>query len=65
MVTSTLEPIVAIVSASLVLGENLNQVQVGGAILVLGAIVLLQFRRGTEIETPPGPPLSASVDVAQ
>jgi drug/metabolite transporter (DMT)-like permease len=45
MVTSTLEPIVAIASASIVLGETLNAVQVVGATLVLSAIVLLQIWR--------------------
>jgi len=44
IITSSVEPIVAIVSAAVVLGEHLGQVQVIGAALVIGAIVLLQLR---------------------
>jgi len=45
MITSTLEPIIAIVSAALVLGELLQPLQALGAILVLTAIVILQTKR--------------------
>jgi drug/metabolite transporter (DMT)-like permease len=44
MITSTLEPIVAIVSAALVLEELLQPLQALGAVLVLTAIVLLQMK---------------------
>jgi DME family drug/metabolite transporter len=45
VITSTLEPVVAIVSASFFLGEYLFLTQVIGATLVIVAIVLLQLRR--------------------
>jgi drug/metabolite transporter (DMT)-like permease len=45
MITSTFEPIVAIVSAALVLQELLQPLQTLGAVLVLTAIVLLQVQR--------------------
>ena len=45
IITSTMEPVVAIASAALVLGELLTSLQVVGAVLVLAAIVLLQVRR--------------------
>ncbi len=44
VITSTFEPIVAIVSSALILGEYLAPVQVIGAVMVLGAIVMLQMR---------------------
>jgi drug/metabolite transporter (DMT)-like permease len=44
IIVSTLEPIVAIVSAALLLGEYLQQLQVVGATVVIGAIVVLQMR---------------------
>jgi len=50
IIASTLEPIVAIVSAALLLGEYLQQLQVVGAAAVIGAIVVLQMRP----ETGPG-----------
>ena len=50
VITSTFEPIVAIISAALVLGEFLEPVQIIGATLVMGAIILLQVRR--EASTP-------------
>lgn len=45
IVTSTFEPVVAIVSAALMAGELLAPPQVFGAVLVLSAIVLLQRSR--------------------
>jgi len=47
IITSTIEPIVAIGSAAIVLGEYLRVVQVGGAVLVLLAVVLLNLRPET------------------
>ena len=44
IITSTLEPVVAISSAAVVLGELLTPLQVVGAITVLVAIVLLNLR---------------------
>lgn len=49
IITSTLEPIVAITSAAIVLGEYLTPLQVVGAVLVIAAIVLLQIRREPEL----------------
>jgi drug/metabolite transporter (DMT)-like permease len=43
IITSTIEPVVAICSAALVLGEYLQPLQIAGAVVVIGAIVLLQF----------------------
>ena len=45
IITSTLEPVVAIASAGIFLGEYLEAVQAIGAVLVLLAIVVLQIRR--------------------
>ena len=45
IITSTMEPIVAITSAAIVLGEGLAGLQTVGAVLVVLAIVLLQVRR--------------------
>ena len=45
IITSTLEPVVAIISAAFFLGEFLEAVQAVGAVLVLAAIVVLQVRR--------------------
>lgn len=45
IITSTLEPVVAIVSAWVIVGEKLSLVQVFGAILVLTSVVLLQIKR--------------------
>jgi drug/metabolite transporter (DMT)-like permease len=48
IITSTLEPIVAIVSAALILGEYLSFIQTLGAILVISAVVLLQIPKDPE-----------------
>jgi drug/metabolite transporter (DMT)-like permease len=53
IITSTLEPIVAMTSAAIVLGEFLHPVQVVGAALVVCAIVVLQMKR--EDERVPSP----------
>ncbi len=45
IITATFEPIVAIASAYLLLGETLSLVQIGGAVLVVVAIALLQLHR--------------------
>ncbi len=44
IIISTFEPVVAIVSAAVVLGEAMDAPRVLGALLVLGAIVALQVR---------------------
>jgi len=56
MITSTLEPIIAILSAALVLGELLEPLQAVGAILVLTAIITLQVKRGTDTPVPSAVP---------
>lgn len=45
VIISTFEPIVAIVSASMIVGEILGPLQIGGAILVITSIVFLELRR--------------------
>jgi drug/metabolite transporter (DMT)-like permease len=46
IIISTFEPVVAIVSAALVLGEAMDALRILGALLVLGAIVALQVKPG-------------------
>jgi drug/metabolite transporter (DMT)-like permease len=43
IITASFEPVVAIISAFLFLGETLNHVQILGSGIVIGAIVLLQM----------------------
>ncbi|HCV44239.1 MAG TPA: hypothetical protein DGH68_12195 [Bacteroidetes bacterium] len=45
IITSTLEPVVAMVSAAIFLAEFLNPIRVAGAALVIGAIALLQVQK--------------------
>ncbi len=45
VITSTLEPVVAMATAALFLGEFLQPVQIVGAALVAGAILLLQMKQ--------------------
>jgi drug/metabolite transporter (DMT)-like permease len=47
IITATFEPIVAIGSSFLILGETLAPVQIGGAVLVIIAIAILQIRHET------------------
>jgi drug/metabolite transporter (DMT)-like permease len=68
IITSTLEPVVAIGSAAIVLGELLTPLQILGAVTVLAAIIMLHLRPEKErrsvsepsqrsrhdIHTPPG-----------
>jgi drug/metabolite transporter (DMT)-like permease len=54
VITSTLEPVVAIASAAIILGEYLEPLQVLGAVLVIGAIVLLQLRPETVADKASG-----------
>jgi drug/metabolite transporter (DMT)-like permease len=60
-IVSTFEPVTAIALAALVFGESLSALQLGGAALVLSAVLALSARRATA-ETPlaePEPALSA------
>jgi DME family drug/metabolite transporter len=52
IITATFEPIVAIAGSFLILGEELTPVQIIGAIVVIIAIAILQFKR-EESETLP------------
>jgi drug/metabolite transporter (DMT)-like permease len=52
-IVSTFEPVTAIALAALVFGESLSAVQLGGAALVLAAVVALARRRATEAEPAP------------
>ncbi len=45
IITSTLEPVVAIVSAWVIVGEKLALIQIVGSILVLTSVFLLQVKR--------------------
>lgn len=45
IITSTLEPVVAIVSAWVIVGERLSLTQVVGSALVLKSVILLQIKR--------------------
>lgn len=65
IITSTLEPIVAIVSAALILGEYLDWVQALGAVLVMSAIVLLQMKGEPETGSRSSIVASARTDAAQ
>lgn len=45
IITSTLEPVVAIVSSWIIIGEKLTLIQIVGSLLVLMSVVLLQVKR--------------------
>ncbi|HUL43974.1 MAG TPA: EamA family transporter [Bacteroidota bacterium] len=60
IITATFEPVVAIVSAFLVLDETLAPVQMFGAVLVIVAIVLLQLKKEESAILSPVPPISHS-----
>jgi drug/metabolite transporter (DMT)-like permease len=60
VITSTLEPVVAIVTAALFVGEEVGVVQVIGALLVITAIVLLQLKREEKDELTPSELAQAS-----
>ena len=62
VITSTLEPVVAMVSAAVFLAELLHPVQIIGAVLVIAAILLLQLRK--EEETTAGSIALRDADVA-
>jgi drug/metabolite transporter (DMT)-like permease len=50
IITSTLEPVVAITTAALFIGERLSLIQLLGAALVIVAIIILQIQK----EADPG-----------
>lgn len=52
IITATSEPIVAIVSAFLILGETLVPLQILGAVLVIVAIAILQLKQEPATEAP-------------
>jgi drug/metabolite transporter (DMT)-like permease len=45
IITSTLEPVVAIISAWVIVEEKLSLIQLIGAIFVISAVALLQIKR--------------------
>lgn len=45
IIVATLEPVVAIVSAFIVLGESLSSTQIAGGLLIVSAVILLEARR--------------------
>lgn len=51
-VTSTVEPVIAGVAAWFLFGEHLSLLQLLGAVLVIGAVVLSQARTHTPVEMP-------------
>jgi drug/metabolite transporter (DMT)-like permease len=56
VITATFEPVVAIVSAFIILGEDLTPVQIAGAVVVLIGVALLQLgqpRREDLVEATP------------
>jgi drug/metabolite transporter (DMT)-like permease len=63
IITSTLEPVVAIGSAAVVLGELLTPLQVLGAFTVLGAIILLNLRPEEDRRRIPEHPHSSGHDL--
>jgi drug/metabolite transporter (DMT)-like permease len=50
IITATFEPIVAILSAFLILGEVLSGIQIFGAMMVIAAIAILQLRQEPDVE---------------
>ena len=62
IITSTLEPVIAMMSAALFLAELLQPLQSVGALLVIGAIVLLQLKK--EEETIKGSMTARNANVA-
>ncbi len=58
IITATFEPVVAIATAAFFVGETPGPVQALGAVMVLGAIALLQVRHEADVApvTPPGVP---------
>ena len=46
-IISTVEPVGTAILGALLLGESLSGLQVAGGALVLGAVLLLSFRRGS------------------
>jgi DME family drug/metabolite transporter len=62
IITSTLEPVIAMMSAAVFLAELLQPLQVVGALLVIGAIVLLQLKK--EEETIKGSITARNTNVA-
>lgn len=53
IITATFEPVVAIATAALFVGETLRPVQFLGAVMVVAAIALLQWKHEAELERSP------------
>jgi drug/metabolite transporter (DMT)-like permease len=54
LVTSTLEPVIAGVAAFVLFGESFSAIQLGGAVLVLAAILIVQRPVARHEPIPPG-----------
>ncbi len=64
IITATFEPVVAIGTAALFIREIPEPVQIGGAVLVLVAIAILQIKHETDLEpVEPGTPPEAKAPV--
>jgi len=71
-ILSTFEPVVTVVLAFLVLGERLNAAQLAGAVLVLGAVIVLQLparrraarSRRTALRAAPAASAPSGLDVS-
>jgi drug/metabolite transporter (DMT)-like permease len=65
IITATFEPIVAIVSAFLLIREILTPVQVLGAALVIAAIAILQLRQEPDVEDSTRNPVTAQLPISE
>ncbi len=65
IITATFEPIVAIVTAFLFLGEILLPVQIIGALLVIAAIAILQLKQEPEVEDSSQNPVTAQLPISE
>lgn len=61
IITSTFEPVVAIATAAMFVGESLTLAQSAGALMVIAAIIVLQ----RQPESAESPPLNRTPDAAQ
>jgi drug/metabolite transporter (DMT)-like permease len=53
-VTSTVEPVIAGVGAFLLFGESFSAVQIAGGVMVIVAIIIVQFSDRLAVSLPPG-----------
>lgn len=65
IITATFEPVIAIASAYLILGESLVPVQIVGAVIVIAAIAILQTSREHPAGSSGQPALVSPVDASE